>query len=98
MITMFGGTGFKIVPPFLPKKGFKASSLAAQMNYPLSLFSVHEDRWRQGIYRCCLRDLVRQLGEWKEFKAPRSRIEEWHATLAGAILRDINEEWITGKR
>ena len=86
-----GVTGFKIVPLIFPKKGFNASTLAARMNYPLSLFSAHEYRRRQGIYKRCLRDLLRHLGEWEDFRAPRSRIEDIFKLAKDAFsLRDVH--------
>lgn len=67
---------YKVVPLIFPKKTFQAEKMMRQMNYPLTIFSHHEYRKRQEIYKSLIQKLQKALREWEEYLPIRSIIED----------------------
>ena len=71
-----GVRDFKVVPLIFPKKTFDTRKMLRTMNYPLSIFSHHEHRKQQQVYKTIVRKLLELMKRWEEFPPIRSLIED----------------------
>jgi len=67
---------YRAVPLIFPKKNFDTAKMLRRMNYPLSIFSHHDHRKIQLMYRAIVRKLLAVLTRWEEFPPVRSLIED----------------------
>lgn len=68
--------GFCIILVISPKKGFDPAKMRRRMHYPLRIFSHHDHRKVQLVYKRVVRTLIQNLERWKEFVATRSLIDD----------------------
>ena len=62
-----GVRDFKVIPLIFPKKTFDARKVLRKMNYPLSIFSHHEHRKTQQMYKDIVRKLLALLKRREDF-------------------------------